>query len=112
VAGDATSGLGTDFTSNSVTPVDGVGTNAIIQLPQGLCSDTSGNIYVTERFACSVRRIDSSGVVTTIAGLGTCSGNAPVAYATATPALSADLGGIAHIQPNGAGGFFIGEASA
>ncbi len=104
LAGSDTGALG--FPDGDNIGADGTGTAAVLVLPQGLCSDASGNIYLAELYACSVRRITTAGVVTTIAGLGYCSGNFVAANGVA--ALSADLGGIAHIQSDGAGGFLIG----
>ncbi len=47
---------------------DGATTNARFYWPQGVAVDASGNIYVTERFNHTLRKITPAGVVTTIAG--------------------------------------------
>lgn len=48
--------------------VDGTGTNARLKDPLGICQDKQGNVYVADTGNNSVRKITSSGVVTTIAG--------------------------------------------
>lgn len=64
---------------------DATGGNARFYTPVGVTADLSGNAYVVDSMNCSVRRIDSSGVVTLVAGnspfnplMGNnCSGSAP-----------------------------------
>jgi sugar lactone lactonase YvrE len=48
----------------------GPATNASFQAPSGMAFDPSGNLYVADYWADRVRRIDSKGVITTIAGSG------------------------------------------
>jgi uncharacterized protein YjiK len=51
--------------------VDGQGTNAKFKSPKGLARDSSGNLYVADTENHSIRKVDTSGNVTTIAGNGT-----------------------------------------
>lgn len=52
---------------------DGIGTGAQFCAPQGIVLDRSGNLYVTDTGNHTVRRIDPSGMVTTVAGApGVC----------------------------------------
>jgi len=48
---------------------DGTGSGASFDHPSGLRVDGSGNVYVTDRSSDLIRKITSSGTVTTIAGL-------------------------------------------
>lgn len=48
----------------------GLATNAIFGTPQGITIDGTGNIYIADAANSRIRRIDSSGVVVTIAGNG------------------------------------------
>lgn len=38
----------------------------------GLATDTSGSLYVADNFYCLIRKISAAGIITTIAGTGTC----------------------------------------
>lgn len=50
--------------------VDGPGTIAEFYVPIGIVADNKGNIYVGDEGNSSIRKIDSDGVVTTLAGNG------------------------------------------
>ena len=48
----------------------GPAANAHLNVPRGIAVDDAGNIYVAEEAGSRIRRIDPSGVITTIAGNG------------------------------------------
>ena len=50
---------------------NGPALEASFNFPAGLCLDPIGNLYVADRNNHRVRRIDTSGMVTTVAGTGT-----------------------------------------
>lgn len=47
---------------------DGVGTNAKFDYPSGICIDANNNLFVCEAFGYKIRKINSLGIVSTIAG--------------------------------------------
>ena len=73
--------------------------NASFAAPIGVARDTRGNVYVSDSYNCRIRRIDSSGVISTFAGTGIWgySGDSGPARA----AMIANPHGIA-IDPRGA----------
>ncbi|HVW15414.1 MAG TPA: IPT/TIG domain-containing protein [Mucilaginibacter sp.] len=56
---------------NGVGHLDGIGTTASFNLPQGIAIDALGNLYVCDAYEGLIRKIDSIGEVTTFAGNGT-----------------------------------------
>lgn len=50
---------------------DGIGSAARFNIPEGVAVDTAGNVYVADTGNSAVRKITSSGFVTTLAGPGT-----------------------------------------
>ena len=50
----------------------GPATAAQLDRPRALAMDRAGNLYVAEEFGNRIRRIDRSGVITTVAGTGLC----------------------------------------
>jgi sugar lactone lactonase YvrE len=47
---------------------DGIGTAARFTWPEGVVTDTAGNVYVTDTFNYTIRKVTPDAVVTTIAG--------------------------------------------
>ncbi|WP_449489484.1 NHL domain-containing protein, partial [Winogradskyella pacifica] len=48
----------------------GLATSAQLNSPYGITFDTDGNLFFTEIFNHTIRKIDNSGIITTIAGTG------------------------------------------
>ena len=47
---------------------DGNPNTASFDVPTGILADKSGNLYVTDEFGCTLRKVDAQGNVTTLAG--------------------------------------------
>jgi len=54
--------------SNTIKNVDGIGSAAQFYSPHGLAMDSSGNIYIADSFNHTIRKVNSTGVVSTLAG--------------------------------------------
>ncbi len=54
--------------SGTAASIDGSGTNASFNSPQGIAVDNQGNFYIAEANSRRVRKVTPSGVVTTLAG--------------------------------------------
>jgi sugar lactone lactonase YvrE len=48
---------------------DGAGSNARFRSPSGLAVDSADNLYVADTWNCTIRKVTSAGVVTTLVGL-------------------------------------------
>jgi hypothetical protein len=55
---------------------DGTGSSARFNNPTGVATDSAGNVYVADLYNYTIRKITSSGVVSTLAGLAGSSGSA------------------------------------
>ena len=62
--------------------VDGPGSTARFNSPNGIAIDTAGNLYVADRTNHSIRKITPTGLVSTYAGLSGTSGSADGSAAT------------------------------
>jgi sugar lactone lactonase YvrE len=56
--------------TNKAGFMDGQGSEALFNMPDGIAVDSLGNLYVSEDGNHAVRKVDASGNVTTVAGLG------------------------------------------
>jgi NHL repeat. len=83
---------------------DGNGSNASFILPYRLALDSLGNIYVTDRANNNIRRIDSSGNVTTITrntSPGSKDGNIGIASFDGPRGISIDSSGNIYVADGG-----------
>ncbi len=85
--------------SSGVT--DGIGSGARFYGPQSVAADTAGNVFVADSGNCTIRRITSSGVVSTLAGEagvpGSEDGTGSDARFTLPLGIAIDLAGNAYV---------------
>ncbi|GAB3625896.1 Serine/threonine-protein kinase PknD [Pandoraea terrae] len=93
IAGTGTSGFSGD---------GGAATGAQLAAPQGVAVDAAGNVYIADRDNSRIRKVDTSGIITTMAGNGTYGssgdGGAATSAQLASPqAVAADAAGNVYI---------------
>ncbi|MDP3480762.1 MAG: hypothetical protein Q8R88_13395, partial [Desulfoprunum sp.] len=76
---------------------------AQLQMPSDLALDSRGRLYIADAGSCKIRRIDEKGIITTIAGNGTCKSSGddgPALQAEITPNSLAvdDFGNVYFIE--------------
>ncbi|PAW93131.1 hypothetical protein CKK33_06340 [Mucilaginibacter sp. MD40] len=67
-------GTVTTFAGSIAGYADGSGLSALFNNPLGTVVDAAGNLYVSDSYNCSIRKITPDGMVTTIAGSGSIGG--------------------------------------
>ena len=97
IAGNGKAGFGGD---------NGPALKASLNFPAGLCHDEVGNLYVADRNNHRIRRIDTSGIITTVAGTGT-----PDWSGDGGPAVEADLNYPSDLVCDGKGNLYISDRS-
>ena len=71
---DVTTGIITTIAGTGVAGYNGdtiLAINAMLNTPSAICIDSFGNLYIADYFNRRVRKINSSGIITTVAGNGT-----------------------------------------
>ncbi|MBI4464990.1 MAG: hypothetical protein HY647_09825, partial [Acidobacteria bacterium] len=98
LAGTGTSGFSGD---------GGLATSAKLNGPVAVTVDSSGNVYIADLWNCRIRKVDSTGIITTIAGNGTCGYSGDNG-----PATSASFNYPRGLALDGAGNLYISESDA
>ncbi len=98
---------------------NGPATQASLNYPEGLALDTQGNLYIEDHDNNLIRKVDTSGIITTVAGNPATTGqDSPVYSGDGGPATRANLalygGGVYasydSITVDAAGNLFIGDS--
>ena len=101
VAGDGTNGFGGDT---------GPATSAELSYPTDVSVDGAGDVFIADSFNCRIRKVDTSGIISTVAGNGNypCSGSG----GDSGPATSASLYYPGSVHVDAAGELFIADSAA
>lgn len=91
--------------AGSSSIVDGTGTAARFSQPRGIAVDGAGNIYVADYNGHTIRRVTSTGVVTTLAGTAAAAG------ATDATGSAARFYAPSGLAVDGAGNVFVADTS-
>jgi uncharacterized protein (TIGR03437 family) len=97
VAGNATSGFSGD---------SGVATSAQLAGPFAVAADNAGNLYIADQFNNRIRKVDTSGNISTVAGNGTAGYTGDGAAAT-----SAEISSPGGILLDGSGNLYISDTN-
>jgi sugar lactone lactonase YvrE len=92
--------------SNSHSGDNGQATSAAMSYPQGVAVDASGNIYIGELSSHRIRKVTSTGVISTIAGTGTAGYSGDGGQATA-----ANIKNPAGVNLDSAGNVYFGDCN-
>jgi sugar lactone lactonase YvrE len=76
--------------------------------PAGICFDSAGNLYIADEFNYRVRKVDTAGIISTVAGNGNAVGGAAVDGVQATTtAIETPLA----VTVDSAGNLYIAEGN-
>ena len=102
-----TSGVITTVAGNGSYGYSGDGgqaTSARLRRPEGVAVDSSGNLYIADSRSHRIRRVDTSGVITTVAGNGLRGVSGDGGAAT-----SANIGWPSDVNVDGSGNLYISQ---
>lgn len=110
-------GIITTVAGSGAVGFDGDGgpaTSASLSSPSGVALDGQGNLYFSDTLNSRVRKVDTNGIITTIAGNGgSLPINDPVAFELASgnggPATGAPINGPVGVTFDGAGNLYIAD---
>ncbi|OJW12639.1 MAG: hypothetical protein BGO48_05365 [Mucilaginibacter sp. 44-25] len=97
-------GTVTTFVGSMAGNADGSGLSALFNHPLGTVVDAAGNLYVSDSYNCSIRKITPDGTVTTIAGsgnIGSANGTGTGASFYAPAGLAIDAAGNLYVADMG-----------
>ena len=88
--------------TSAVTGDGGPATLATFISPTGITVDNLGNIYIADYYTARIRKIDTSGIITTFAG------NGILGYSgDGGPATAAQIGNLVYINHDGLGNIYL-----
>lgn len=103
VPANATYGDTTTFLGKVYDGDGGQANQALLDFPEDIASDGSGNFYIADTFDNAIRKVDSSGIITTLAGgsYGSADGNSATASFAFPRGVAADSTGSVYVADTG-----------
>ena len=100
---------GDDVPNTSCSKADGVPALSACMRPSGIAMDKAGNIYLSDGQSFKIRKIDTAGIITTIAGTtyGFSGDGGPATSAQLT--LQGGSPGFSGLAVDGAGNVYISD---
>jgi len=106
-SGNSTSGIITTFAGNGTAAFsgdNGLATSAQLQYPTGVAVDAQGNVFIADTYNHRVRKVSSSGIITSVAGNG-------LGYSgDCGPASSAQVFNPSDVAVDSSGNVFIADS--
>jgi uncharacterized protein (TIGR03437 family) len=99
-------GSGTSLGVGGFSGDGGPATSAQLNSPTGVAFDSAGNMYIADFGNCRIRKVNTSGIISTIAGIGFASGSDT---GDGGPATSATLTGLIDLAVDGNGNVYISD---
>jgi sugar lactone lactonase YvrE len=100
VAGNGTEGYSGD---------GGTATNASLNLPSNVAMDASGNLFIADTFNCVIRKVDTNGTITTVAGNGPTLRAFPGFSGDGSPATNASLYETSGVAVDASGNLYLSD---
>ena len=108
------SGIMTTVAGNGKTGFSGDGgpaVEAMLNGPGGVATDAAGNVYFSDRFNHRIRKVDASGIITTIAGSGSYGRHVPGGFSgDGGAAIEARLNVPIGVALDSAGNLYIADS--
>ncbi len=101
-------GIITTFAGNGVPSYTGDGSAAVaagLAAPSALALDAAGDVFIADTLNCAIRKVDTSGVITTVAGIGMHGFGGD-----GGPAMSAALAEPAGVAVGADGTLYVGDS--
>jgi sugar lactone lactonase YvrE len=89
----------------------GPATEASFDVLQGLTVDADGNVYIVDVYNHRVRKVDTAGIISTVAGSGPNGGISRVMSGDGGPALEAKFANPSHVAIDSMGNLFVADYS-
>ena len=102
--GDITTVAGTGTFGYNAADDGGPATDAKLAFPIGVAVDSNGNLFIAHSYHHRIRRVDASGIITTVAGTG---GGGYDAAHDGAPAEAASLNQPTDVAVDSEGNLFI-----